>query len=152
MIRHYDPFTTIGVVTFALKPDDAKKLDFTERRKATIRLDSRNGTPQSGEILKIQKPCGSAASESPGATPSFPVELDAKMLDYAPHVGAPRPYPLILGENDGITAYVDSRHARRSPSGGVIFSDGIENDRLEFNSGFVARIRPADRKARLIKK
>lgn len=36
------------------------------------------------------------------------------------------------------------------PDYGVIFSDGIESDYLSFNSGFVARIGLADRKAHLI--
>lgn len=36
------------------------------------------------------------------------------------------------------------------PSGGVIFSDGIEADFLEFNSGAVARIHPAAQRARLV--
>lgn len=34
---------------------------------------------------------------------------------------------------------------------GVIFSDGIENDFLEFNSGKIATVSVADRKARLVK-
>jgi NAD kinase len=36
------------------------------------------------------------------------------------------------------------------PSGGVIFSDGIEADALAFNSGAVARIRPATQRAMLV--
>lgn len=36
------------------------------------------------------------------------------------------------------------------PSGGVVFSDGIEADYLEFNSGAIARLRPADQRARLV--
>jgi NAD kinase len=36
------------------------------------------------------------------------------------------------------------------PDYGVIFSDGIESDYLNFNSGFVARVGLADRKAHLI--
>lgn len=36
------------------------------------------------------------------------------------------------------------------PENGVIFSDGIEADRLDFNSGAVARIGLAERKARLL--
>jgi hypothetical protein len=36
------------------------------------------------------------------------------------------------------------------PDGGVIFSDGVEADALLFNSGNVATIRAADRKARLV--
>jgi hypothetical protein len=36
------------------------------------------------------------------------------------------------------------------PQNGVIFSDGIEEDRLEFNSGTIARIGLADRTLRLV--
>ena len=36
------------------------------------------------------------------------------------------------------------------PSGGVIFSDGMEEDAVEFTSGLVAKIRASERKARLV--
>lgn len=36
------------------------------------------------------------------------------------------------------------------PSGGVIFSDGVEDDALLFTSGLVATIGPADQRARLV--
>ena len=36
------------------------------------------------------------------------------------------------------------------PSGGVIFSDGVEADYMDFNAGATARIRTAQRKARLV--
>ena len=36
------------------------------------------------------------------------------------------------------------------PSGGVIFSDGMEADFLNFNSGFSARVHAADRRAHLV--
>ncbi|MBI2922000.1 MAG: NAD+ kinase [Planctomycetes bacterium] len=36
------------------------------------------------------------------------------------------------------------------PSGGVIFSDGMEEDAVEFTAGLVARVRASDRKARLV--
>jgi NAD kinase len=36
------------------------------------------------------------------------------------------------------------------PNGGVIFSDGIEQDALAFNSGVIARIRAAKERARLV--
>lgn len=36
------------------------------------------------------------------------------------------------------------------PNGGVIFSDGIEHDALQFNSGTVAQIRAAKERARLV--
>jgi hypothetical protein len=39
-----------------------------------------------------------------------------------------------------------------TPSGGVIFSDGIESDFLEFNSGTIARIGVASERATLVVK
>jgi hypothetical protein len=36
------------------------------------------------------------------------------------------------------------------PSGGAIFSDGIEADYLEFNSGAAATISAAEQRARLV--
>ena len=36
------------------------------------------------------------------------------------------------------------------PSSGVIFSDGIESDYLEFNSGAIARIHTASEQPRLV--
>lgn len=38
----------------------------------------------------------------------------------------------------------------RMPSGGVIFSDGVEEDFLAFNAGATAHIRPAAQRARLV--
>lgn len=38
----------------------------------------------------------------------------------------------------------------RMPAGGTIFSDGIENDFIAFDSGMIARIRAAEQKARLV--
>jgi len=40
----------------------------------------------------------------------------------------------------------------QTPSGAVIFSDGIENDFIEFNSGNSAYITVANKKTKLIKK
>ena len=36
------------------------------------------------------------------------------------------------------------------PSGGVIFSDGIESDFISFNSGSIAKVGPAKRSARVV--
>jgi hypothetical protein len=36
------------------------------------------------------------------------------------------------------------------PSGGVLFSDGVEADYLAFNAGAIARVRAAEQKARLV--
>jgi hypothetical protein len=38
----------------------------------------------------------------------------------------------------------------RMPSGGVVFSDGMEQDFLEFNAGATLEIRTADAQARLV--
>jgi hypothetical protein len=38
----------------------------------------------------------------------------------------------------------------KMPSGGVIFSDGVEEDFLAFNAGATAFIRPAAQRARLV--
>jgi hypothetical protein len=38
----------------------------------------------------------------------------------------------------------------RMPSYGVIFSDGMESDFLEFNSGAIAHVRAAQQSARLV--
>jgi hypothetical protein len=36
------------------------------------------------------------------------------------------------------------------PSGGAIFSDGMESDFLQFNSGAIARVQAAEQRARLV--
>jgi hypothetical protein len=36
------------------------------------------------------------------------------------------------------------------PSGGVVFSDGMESDFVEFGSGATARVRAAEQQARLV--
>ena len=38
----------------------------------------------------------------------------------------------------------------RMPSGGVIFSDGVEEDFLAFNAGATAHVGPAAQRARLV--
>ncbi|HNY11510.1 MAG TPA: sugar kinase [Candidatus Wallbacteria bacterium] len=49
-----------------------------------------------------------------------------------------------------ITAKRELTIISRTPSGGVIFSDGIENDYLEFNSGRTAVVTLAEKKVKLI--
>ncbi|HEV3037762.1 MAG TPA: hypothetical protein VHA33_08260 [Candidatus Angelobacter sp.] len=36
------------------------------------------------------------------------------------------------------------------PSGGAVFSDGVEADYLQFNSGATAKVRAAEQRARLV--
>jgi NAD kinase len=54
---------------------------------------------------------------------------------------------LVFGRIDKRTELVITS---QMPQNGVIFSDGIEADYLEFNSGAIARIGPAERKVNLI--
>ncbi|MDY7227540.1 NAD+ kinase [Hyalangium rubrum] len=53
-----------------------------------------------------------------------------------------------------INGFVTAEHSlvveSRMPSGGVIFSDGVEEDFLAFNAGATAHIRPAAQRARLV--
>lgn len=53
-----------------------------------------------------------------------------------------------------VAGFVDEGQAlsleSRMPTDGVIFSDGVESDRLEFNSGAIARVGIAEEMARLV--
>ncbi len=55
---------------------------------------------------------------------------------------------------DLVAGRIDARHElvieSRMSSGGVIFSDGVEADFLDFNGGSIARIGVADQRARLV--
>ena len=55
---------------------------------------------------------------------------------------------------DLVTGFVSAEQEleveSRMPSGGVIFSDGVEEDFLAFNAGTTARVRPAEQRAKLI--
>src|SRR4029077_1608488 len=46
--------------------------------------------------------------------------------------------------------HTELRIESHMPTGGVIFSDGIESDYLAFDSGAVAHVRPAMRRAMLV--
>lgn len=54
---------------------------------------------------------------------------------------------LVVGR---VTAIEPLHLVSQMAGGGVIFSDGIESDYLDFNSGATAVIRPAERKGRLV--
>jgi NAD kinase len=55
---------------------------------------------------------------------------------------------------DLVAGFLDTGHelivGSQMPTGGVIFSDGIENDFLEFNSGSIARFTVSSQRARLV--
>jgi hypothetical protein len=54
---------------------------------------------------------------------------------------------LVMGK---ITAQAPLELTSQMPEAGVIFSDGIEHDFLEFNAGTKATIAPADKRGRLV--
>ena len=64
------------------------------------------------------------------------------------------PYPSNWTSANLIFGKIDSAHKLRilsqMPENGVIFSDGVESDYLEFNSGIEANIRIADKKGMLV--
>ncbi|HEX8439085.1 NAD+ kinase [Archangium sp.] len=49
-----------------------------------------------------------------------------------------------------VSAETELQVESRMPTGGVIFSDGVEEDFLAFNAGTTARVRPAAQRARLV--
>lgn len=64
------------------------------------------------------------------------------------------PYPSNWTSANLVFGKIDAGHTFRvesqMPEGGVIFSDGVESDYLEFNSGTEATVRIADKKGRLV--
>ncbi len=79
-----------------------------------------------------------------------PIPWDAPYLQFAVR----EPFPSIASQAELVFGRVDTRHPLllRSfmPENGVIFSDGMENDFLQFNSGMNATITLAERAGRLI--
>ncbi len=64
------------------------------------------------------------------------------------------PYPSKWTSASLVFGKIDRRHTfkvlSQMPEGGVIFSDGVENDYLEFNSGIEATVKVADKKGLLV--
>lgn len=91
-----------------------------------------------------------AFGTGPSATEYKPQPWDIEQLRFAVR----EPFPskasgvsMIFGE---ITAKQPLVLASQMPENGIIFSDGIEADHLDFNAGAVASIEIADRQGRLI--
>ena len=64
------------------------------------------------------------------------------------------PYPSKWTKADMVFGKVEKKTSLKirslMPENGVIFSDGIESDYLEFNSGSLAEVTIADHKGRLV--
>jgi hypothetical protein len=96
--------------------------------------------------LAIAEAFGSAAETAPYA----PLPWDADELRFAVR----EPFPSRTSQVNLVYGHLmkSERLSVRSlmPENGVIFSDGIEADRLDFNSGTEVQITVADRVGRLI--
>ncbi len=57
---------------------------------------------------------------------------------------------LLIGQKTHTSACYQMKIISNMPQNGVIFGDGVEEDRLDFNSGAVAMIGLADRTVRLV--
>ncbi len=76
---------------------------------------------------------------------------DANYLQFAVR----EPFPSKITGVSMMGGKIDYSHPLKvvsnMPENGVIFSDGIESDYLEFNAGAIAEIKPADKKVMLVK-
>lgn len=77
-------------------------------------------------------------------------EWDSQFLYYTVR----EPYPSKWTKTNLVFGKIDDSHIFKTESqmseNGVIFSDGIESDYLEFNSGAVATVQVADKKGKLV--
>ncbi|MHC6204185.1 diacylglycerol kinase catalytic domain-containing protein [Breznakiellaceae bacterium SP9] len=128
--------------------------NITRARKLFVR-EAKRGLDKGPASASFSKPLAAArisSKKSYGASELTPVlgKWDAEELIFAVR----EPFP---ANNTG-TNLVFGKISRDKPlrieslmgENGVIFSDGIESDFLDFNSGTEARISVADKKARLI--
>lgn len=94
----------------------------------------------------------SAMSRTLGGAALEPVRLpwDARQLYFVvrePFVSRSTSASFVAGD---VTEAAPLQVESLMPSGGVIFSDGMEDDALSFTSGLVARIGPSKQRARLV--
>lgn len=80
----------------------------------------------------------------------IPFPQDADYLLFA----AREPFPSKMSNTDIVFGKVSARYPLKitsnMPEGGVIFSDGIEEDYLDFNAGSIATIQPSEKKVYLV--
>lgn len=95
-------------------------------------------------------PEGRGAQHSSAAPGGFTLPWDAPELLYSVR----EPFPTQTTGASMVFGSVDARRPLRivsqMPEDGVIFSDGVESDYLEFNAGVEAWIGPADKRGRLV--
>jgi len=129
-----------------------------------LRVDQRQQERQSSSGIIVSTGAGSTGwlssvcnmasgmSRRLGGTELEPIHLpwDARQLYYVvrePFISKHSSASCGAGfVNEGTPLEVESL----MPSGGVIFSDGMEDDALSFTSGLVARIGPSQQRARLV--
>ncbi len=92
-----------------------------------------------------------AAAQGNTKRPGYkPMQWNADYLYYSVR----EPYPSKWTGADLVFGKIDARNRfqviSQMPSNGVIFSDGLENDYLEFNSGMEANVTIADKRGHLV--
>lgn len=85
-----------------------------------------------------------------GQIPHGPISWDAGKLMFVVR----EPYPSIATQAEVVFGCVEKKDeikvVSNMPTGGVVFSDGMEEDNLDFNSGNEVTIRVADREGKLV--
>lgn len=109
------------------------------------------GAGSTGWLSSVFNMAGSIAEWLGAAVqPRSPLAWEDRSLVWAvrePFISKASRAQLVIGQLDeGEDLVVESL----MPAGGVIFSDGVESDFLEFNNGTIARIRVAEQRARLV--
>ena len=92
----------------------------------------------------------SSVGQHGNAAPYQPQAWDTNRLLFAVRDPFPSKASGATIVHGAITRQQPLEIASRMPESGVIFSDGVEADHIEFNSGALAHIRLADRQGRLI--
>ena len=87
-----------------------------------------------------------------GAEPIHPLRLDWETQSLAWVVR--EPFASRFSQANAVAGMLEENEdlilESLMPEGGAIFSDGIESDFLEFNSGSAVRVKVADQQARIV--
>ena len=127
------------------------KMNEQQERQSSSGIIVSTGAGSTGWLSSVCN-MASGMSRQLGGEPLAPIHLawDARRLYFvvrepfiSKHSGATCSAGYV---NEGAPLEVESL----MPSGGVIFSDGVEDDALSFTSGLVARIGPSKQRARLV--
>ena len=110
------------------------------------------GTGSTGWLTSIMTGAyGIALGEQKGINEKCTFSREANYLQFAVR----EPFPSKVTGTTILEGKIDNSNPLKitsnMPEQGIIFSDGIESDYLEFNAGAIATIQPAEKKVRLVK-